>query len=290
MRVFNEYDRLSAVAVRSPAEAFENRDKIAEQWQALRFRSAPDLAGAISEHEHFTEILADAGARVHALPAGDSLTLDAIYARDAAITTPGGLILCRMRRQSRRGEPAKNGKALEALGESVLGVIEPPGKLEGGDFIWISENAAAVGQGPRTNAEGVRQLGVLLGAGVDLHCVPLPAPDHPEDVFHLMSMISPLDGDLAVIYRPLMPQAFIDWLTGHGISFVEVPDEEYAAMACNVLALGPREVLMLDGLPRTGALLEAAGCHIKTYKGDEISRKGEGGPTCLTCPLLRVAG
>lgn len=290
MRACNEYGHLSAVAVRSPAEAFEDSGKIAQQWQALRFNRAPDMAEAGREHERFSEILLSAGATVHTLQAGDGLTLDAIYVRDAAIVTPGGLILCRMGRESRRAEPALNGAALEALGERLLGVIEPPGMLEGGDFIWINESAAAVGRGTRTNAEGIRQLGVLLGAGVDLHIVPLPAPDHPDDVFHLMSMISPVDRDLAVIYPPLMPQAFAEWLAGHGITFLEVPDEEYAAMACNVLALARRDILMLDDLPRTRALLEAAGCNVRTYKGDEISRKGEGGPTCLTCPLLREAG
>lgn len=290
MRVFNEYGKLRAVAVRHPAEAFENSEKITEQWRALRFHGAPDMAAAELEHRRFTEMLADAGARVHSLSAGDDLTLDAIYARDAAIATPGGLVLCRMGRKSRRGEPAINGAELEAQGESLLGVIEPPGMLEGGDFIWINENAAAVGQGTRTNAEGIRQLRSLLGDDMDLRSVPLPTPDHPDDVFHLMSVISPVDKDLAVIYRPLMPQAFIDWLTGHGIYFVEVPEQEYAAMACNVLALAPREVLMLDRLPQTKSLLEAANCRVKTYKGDEISRKGEGGPTCLTCPLLREAG
>ena len=290
MRACNEYDRLGAVAARNPEEAFGDSGKIAQQWQALRFNSAPDMAEAAREHGRFIEILADAGATVHTLPAGDGLTLDAIYARDAAIATPGGLVLCRMGRESRRAEPAINGAALEALGERLLGLIEPPGMLEGGDFIWIDESAAAVGRGTRTNAEGIRQLSALLGAGVDLHIVPLAAPDHPDDVFHLMSIISPVDRDLAVIYPPLMPQAFVEWLAGHGISFIEVPDEEYAAMACNVLALGPRDVLMLDRLPRTRALLEAAGCNVRTYKGDEISRKGEGGPTCLTCPLLREAG
>lgn len=289
MRAFNEYDRLHAAAVRGPADAFENRDRIASQWRALRFRDAPDLPKAEGEHGNFTKILMGAGATVHALPAGDGLTLDAIYARDAAIATPGGLVLCRMGRASRRDEPAINGAALEAMGERLLGVIEPPGMLEGGDFIWINEKAAAVGQGTRTNAEGIRQLGALLGADVALRTVGLPTPGHPEDVFHLMSMISPVDRDLAVIYRPLMPQDFIDWLARQGIGFVEVPDDEYSAMACNVLALGPRDVLMLDGLPRTKALLAAAGCRVTTYKGDEISRKGEGGPTCLTCPLLREA-
>ena len=151
----------------------------------------------------------------------------------------------------------------------------------------MNEKACAVGLGPRTNAEGIAQLKALLGDDVDVHVVPLPAPDHPEDVFHLMSMISPLDKDLALIYRPLMPESFITWLEGHGIKFVEVPEAEYIPMGCNVLALGPRDVLMLDGLPGTKAAMEAAGCTVQTYKGDEISRKGEGGPTGLTSPLMR---
>jgi len=130
-------------------------------------------------------------------------------------------------------------------------------------------------------------LQTLLGVDVDLHVVPLPEPDHPEDVFHLMSMISPLDKNLALIYRPLMPEGFLSWLRDHDIGFVDVPEDEFLPMGCNVLALAPREILMLEGLPQTRAQLEANGCTVHTYKGTEISRKGEGGPTCLTRPLSR---
>ncbi|NVJ99000.1 MAG: amidinotransferase [Alphaproteobacteria bacterium] len=284
---FNEFGTLKLVAVRTPEHAYISDEKIAAEWQPLRFYSAPKFNGAVDEHREFVRKLEAAGAEVVLLGGDDALTLDAIYARDALLVSPKGLILCHMGRKGRRGEPAVNAKELEVRGLPVLGEITAPGTIEGGDIIWLSDTAVAVGEGPRTNAEGIRQFKALLGPEVDVHTVPLPAPEHPEDVFHLMSMISPLDRDLALIYRPLMPQSFVEWLEGHGIAFVEVPEDEFIPMGCNVLALGPRNILMLDRLPGTKARMEAAGCTVDTYKGDEISRKGEGGPTCLTRPLIR---
>jgi len=284
---FNEYGKLKSVAVRAPATAYQSHDKIANEWQRLRFHEAPKLDAAVAEHESFIGILRREGAEVISLPADDSLTLDSIYARDALLVSPKGMILCNMGRASRNAEPDINAHFLAKHGFPLLGRIEKPGTIEGGDLIWLDATKLAVGLGPRTNAAGIAQLQALLGPEVEVHVVPLPAPDHPEDVFHLMSMISPLDRDLALIYRPLMPQSFLNWLTALGISFVEVPEEEFISMGCNVLALGPRDVLMLDRLPLTKARLEAAGCRVQTYKGDEISRKGEGGPTCLTRPLVR---
>jgi N-dimethylarginine dimethylaminohydrolase len=144
-----------------------------------------------------------------------------------------------------------------------------------------------VGLGPRTNADGIRQLKDILGPDIELHIVPLPEPNHPDDVLHLMSIISPLDQDLALIYRPFMPRSFIAWLEQLGIQFVEVPDDEYEIMGCNVLAIAPRQAIMLENLPGVKTGLENAGVNVATYKGIEISRKGEGGPTCLTRPLER---
>lgn len=284
---FNEYGALKSIALRTASSAFVDQIKAKDEWQDLRFHAEPDVREAILEYEAFKGHIEATGAQCIFLPPQDALTLDALYVRDAIIMSPGGLILCHMGRQSRRGEPAINSDTLEKHGHTINGTIEAPGTLEGGDFIWINDQAAAVGLGPRTNEEGIRQLAALLGKDIDLHVVPLPTPDHPDDVFHLMSMISPLDADLALIYRPLMPQSFIDWLEAGGIGFVEVPEAEYISMGCNVLALGPRHVLMLDNLPGAKARLEAAGCTVVTYKGDEISRKGEGGPTCLTRPLER---
>lgn len=284
---FNEYGPLKKVALRTARSAFVNQNKASLEWQDLRFHAEPDVEEALLEYQSFQNHLEAAGATCLFLPRDNTLTLDAIYVHDALIVSPDGLILCHMGRESRRGEPGVNTAMLVDHGLAVNGSIEAPGTVEGGDFIWINETAAAVGLGARTNEEGIRQLRGLLGEDVDLHVVPLPAPGHPDDVFHLMSMISPLDGNLALIYRPLMPQTLLDWLGGHGIAFVEVPEEEFIPMGCNVLALAPRHVLMLDNLPETKARLETAGCKVLTYKGDEISRKGEGGPTCLTRPLER---
>lgn len=284
---FNEYGPLKTVALRGASTAFVDQAKAIGEWHDLRFHAEPDVTEAMAEYEVFHKHLTAAGAELLLLPDGENLTLDAIYVRDATIISPGGLIVCHMGRPGRRGEPAINAESLKAHGYHINGMIESPGTLEGGDFIWINEHSAAVGVGPRSNEAGIAQLRTLLGADVDLHVVPLPKPEHPDDVFHLMSMISPLDRDLALIYRPLMSHIFMDWLAAHGIDFVEVPEEEFVPMGCNVLALGPRRVLMLDGLPDTKMRLEAAGCDVATYKGDEISRKGEGGPTCLTRPLER---
>jgi N-dimethylarginine dimethylaminohydrolase len=193
-----------------------------------------------------------------------------------------------MGRSSRTPEAKINYSSLKDLGCGIAGVIKAPGTLEGGDFIWIDKNHAAVGLGPRTNQDGIKQLKKILGNDVDLHVVPLPEPNHPDDVLHLMSIISPLDKDLALIYEPLMPQTFIDWLHKRSIELITVNEKEYHLMGCNVLATAPREIIMLEKLPKVQSLLEEAGCKIRTYKGDEISRKGEGGPTCLTRPIKRV--
>jgi N-dimethylarginine dimethylaminohydrolase len=76
-------------------------------------------------------------------------------------------------------------------------------------------------------------------------------------------------------------------LSARGIELVDIPDREYPSQGCNVLALAPREALMLAGNPETRRRLQQAGCTVQEYEGSEISLKGSGGPTCLTRPLLR---
>ena len=287
MIAYNEYDYLKQVAVRRAEDAFSGDERLDAEWEKLRFHERPDMAGSIAEHDNFRAILESVGADVIELDGDDVLTLDSIYTRDNVLVSPKGLILCNMGRTSRTPEAVINTETYTAMGYEIAGVIKAPGTLEGGDFIWIDEKTAAVGLGPRTNQAGIDQLHNILGHDVDLHVVPLPNLGHPDDVLHLMSIISPIDKDLAVVYRPMMPDAFVNWLTGKGIKFVEVPEEEFLPMGCNVLAMGPRDALMLENLPGVQAGLEAAGCKVTTYKGMEISRKGEGGPTCLTRPLLR---
>ena len=287
MNQLNEYSKISEVAIRSPLSSFVNDEKITNEWASLRFHAKPDLKKAIIEYNYFRSFLEEDGIKIIELPSSDRLTLDSIYTRDSILVCDSGVILCNMGRSSRTPEAEENFKTLANKGYKIAGQIKSPGTLEGGDFIWIDNKNAAVGLGPRTNSEGIRQLKEILGPEIDLHIVDLPDPDHPDDVLHLMSIISPLDKDLAVIYKPFMPESFLRWLTKLGIEFVEVSEVEYPLMGCNILATAPRSIIMLENLPEIKNKLKNNGCKIRLYKGDEISRKGEGGPTCLTRPLIR---
>jgi N-dimethylarginine dimethylaminohydrolase len=286
---FNEFAALKAVAVKHARDAFRDAATAEREWRPLNYAAPPDIARASSEHDRFIEILRAAGADVRCLPADDDTTLDSIYVRDASIVSPRGLILCRMGKPQRASEPAAQERAFAASpAVTVAGRIQPPGTLEGGDLIWLDAGTVAVGHGYRTNAEGIRQLRALLGASVTVVDVPLPHWRGDRDVMHLMSLISPVDRDLAVVYSPLMPVPFRQWLVARGVRLVEVPDAEFDSMGTNVLALAPRQCLMVSGNPQTRARLEAAGATVIEYEGREISEKGAGGPTCLTRPLARM--
>ena len=188
----------------------------------------------------------------------------------------------------RQTEPGAQEAFFQSLGIPVHGAVTGEGRVEGGDVIWIDQRTLAVGRGYRTNDEGIRQLGELLGECIDeLIVVPLPHWRGPGDVFHLMSMISPIDHDLALVYSSLLPVPFREALLSRGIELVEVPDAEYGSMACNVLAVAPRKCIMLAGNPVTKARLEDAGAEVSVFEGEEICFKGAGGPTCLTRPILR---
>jgi N-dimethylarginine dimethylaminohydrolase len=287
--MLNEFGRLARVFVKHPRDAFVDRATIAAQWRSLNFTAAPDLGPAIDEHERFIALLRSVGAEVDLLPRDQRTTLDSIYARDASIVSPRGMILCSMGKPAREGEPAAQGDAFTAgeRGFPIAGRIEPPGRLEGGDVLWMDDSTIVAGRGYRTNAEGIRQVRALLGSGVELVEVPLPHWRGPADVMHLMSLISPVDRDLAVVYAPLLPVPFREWLIGRGIRLVEVPDDEFDTMGANVLALAPSRCVMVSGNPRTRAALERAGAEVVEYDGREISVKGAGGPTCLTRPIAR---
>ena len=286
MTMFNEYDRLTRVLLH-PAEQAFSPARIGQQWQALNFTAPPDVARARDEYAAFKGLLVDAGAQVEEIPTNADLTLDAIYARDASVISPRGVILCRMGKQARQHEPLAQRRVYQELAIPIAGAIEPPGLLEGGDVFWLDRRTAAVGRGYRTNDAGIAQFKALVGDDVEVHVVALPHYRGPADVFHLMSIVSPVDLSLAVVYSPLMPVPFREWLLNRGIQLVEVPPDEFDAMGCNVLALAPRQCVMVEGAPITRSRLEAAGAEVRVYPGVEISLKGGGGPTCLTRPLAR---
>ena len=281
---------LTRVALKHPREAFVDDATIAAQWRSLGFTAPPDLARAIDEFEAFAGLLRASGAEVQLLPRDDRTTLDSIYVRDATIVCDRGVVLCRMGKPARAEEPVAQEAAFTATPAAlpILGRIEAPGSVEGGDVFWLDSRTLAVGRGYRTNDEGIRQLRALLGDAIDeLIVVPLPHWRGASDVMHLMSLVSPVDGDLAVVYSPLLPVPFRELMLARGVSLVEVPDEEFDTMGTNVLAVAPRVCVTLAGNPRTRARLEKAGARVLPYEGQEISVKGAGGPTCLTRPITR---
>jgi N-dimethylarginine dimethylaminohydrolase len=285
----SEYGRLSSVLVKHAREAFVSQEQIGRQWKQLNFSAAPDFSRALAEYDRFLEVIALSGATIVRLPRHDDVSLDSIYTRDASIVGPAGMIVCRMGKKARDAEPSVQEEYLRSQGWPIAGSVAGPGLLEGGDLIWLDDGTVAVGEGRRTNAEGIRQLTQLLGGSSDAVIV-VRLPEYPgqHDVMHLMSLISPIDRDLAVVSGRLLPSAFRRTLLDRGYRLVEVPDDEFETMGTNVLAIAPRECVMLNGNPRTRRALEAAGAAVHVYDGDEISLKGGGGPTCLTRPLARA--
>lgn len=286
----SETGRLTRIVLKHARDAFRDRAAIGAEWRDLNFTAPPDFDRAVGEYDRFLEHVASTGAEIQMLPPGDGVGMDSIYVRDASVVCDRGLVLCSMGKRQRAGEPAAQRVALERLPDSIpiVGAIRDPGRLEGGDVVWLGPRAIAVGRGYRTNDEGISQLRALLAPDVDeLIVVPLPHWRGASDVFHLMSIVSPVDRDLAVVYSPLMPVPFREALLDRGVRLVEVPDEEFDTMGANVLALAPRRCLMLAGNPKTRAALERAGASVVEYEGRGISLKGGGGPTCLTRPLRR---
>lgn len=284
---FNEWGPLRKVAIRAPQQALQDNLKIDAEWRDLNWHARPDMSNAIMEYNHFEAALTATGAETIHLPSGNGLTLDALYTRDALVVTPNGLVKPRMGKPQRRGESDTNAAALLALGFPVAGEITGDGKLEGGDLVWLDRHTLLAGVGYRTNLEGVQQLQKLCGDDVEVLWFDMPHYKGVSDVFHLMSVLSPIDADLAVVYLPLMPVRLVEFLQQRGIGFVEVPEQEFDSMGCNVLAIGPRTVLCVEGNPETVVRMQAAGTEVTLLKAQDISRKGEGGPTCLTRPLMR---
>lgn len=287
MFTLNEYGRIKTVAVRRPEQAMLSQAKVDAEWKPLNYHSRPDFDVAVAEHRKLVDIIKGVGAEVIYLPAQEALTMDSLYVRDAATLCAKGVILCNMGKPARSAEPGVHGEALGKAGVPIAGAITGEGKVEGGDIVWLDQRHVGIARGYRTNDEGIRQFKELVGPDVHVEVAVLPHYKGPSDVFHLMSIISPIGEKLQLVYSPLMPVTFREWLVDHGHQLVEVPEAEFAGMGCNVLAIADREVVMVKGNPETKARMEAAGCKVHVIAADAISVPGEGGPTCLTRPLLR---
>ena len=214
-----------------------------------------------------------------------------MFTHDPSLVTDKGAVILRMGKSGRMGEPDLHEAAYKSAGVPILGRIEAPGVVEGGDCIWVDENTLAVGRGVRTNQAGIEQLSAILTPlGVSVLGFDLPLGNGAEACLHLMSVMSPLDEKLALVYAPMLPVAFWQLLKDRGYTLVEASDDEFAAsngLNLNVLALTPGEVIRVDGFPKTRALMEQAGCKVTAFNADALCIPCEGGPTCLTRPVWR---
>jgi N-dimethylarginine dimethylaminohydrolase len=275
------YGDLRRVLVRRPLP------EDASAWEAYGWRAAPEPRAAQAEHEAFCALLEEAGAEV-VVSEHDPGNPDAIYTYDPTLVGREGAVLLRPGKKGRRAEPEGTVATLERAGVPVAGRIEAPATVEGGDTVWLDETTLLVGIGYRTNPVALASLQDAF-PGTEVIAFDLPHWNGAAEVMHLMSLISPLDRDLALVYPRIAPTRLMWLLAERGIDVVEVPDEEFETMGPNVLALGPRRALALAGNDETRRRMERKGVDVVTYRGDEISRKGDGGPTCLTRPLLRDA-
>ena len=276
--------KIERVLIKHPRDAYISDETLSAQWEGLNYSGCPDYVKAVEEFESFVELLSRFIPEIHYLPKNPHVSVDSIYTHDSVIITKSGAVLCNMTREQRRGEPAAMAAFLPELEIPVLGSISGEGRLESGDIVWIDERTLAVGRGRRTNDEGIRQLRQILADLVDeLIIVDLPPP-----IFHLMGIISLIDGNLAVVNSEMLPESFRELLVDRGFKLLNVDPNESKTLACNILTVSPRKCILLSGNPHTERQLKDEGVEVLTYSGQEISLKGSGGPTCLTRPLLRV--
>lgn len=280
--------KIDTILIKRPESAYISQENLSANWEAFKYFGCPDFEKAKKEYDNFEAIIRANVPHVYTLPYDARAGLDSIYTHDPVKITEKGAIYFPMGKELRSKEFLATEEFLKSQGVPTLGYIQPPGKMEGGDVLWIDERTVAIGLGYRTNQEGIRQFKELTKGLVDEYIiVPMPYADGPEACLHLMSIVSFVDTDKAVVYSKYMPVFFRNYLLEKGFELIECGDQEYDYLGTNLLALEPKKCVLIQGCPEIQKKLEEKGIEVLTYEGQEISYKGTGGPTCLTCPVCR---
>jgi N-dimethylarginine dimethylaminohydrolase len=280
---------LQRVLVCSPHAAGWDQTGTADRWRELGFLHAPEFTTAQAQHDELCRQLEAAGAEVFHLPPASDLSLDAVYTHDPSQATDQGLIGLHPGKANRIPEAQRHVEFCVSLGIPEFGRIHPPGKTEAGDMVWLDSATLLIGQGYRTNPAGIAQMSALLQShGVEVLSAPLPYGPGPSACLHLMSLISLLDEQTALVDLPWLAVETVELLESRGYRLIEIEYSERDTLACNVLSLGDNRLLTLGENPRTNQRLRQAGFDVRTFPGSELCVNGGGGPTCLTRPLLRT--
>lgn len=281
--------RLQRVLVCSPRAAGWNQPPIAGRWRELGFLHAPDFATAQMQHDELYRRLEAAGAEVFQLPSASDLSLDAVYTHDPSLASDYGLIALHPGKANRVPEAQRHVECCRSIGMPELGQIQSPGKTEAGDMVWLDSTTLLIGQGYRTNSAGIAQIRALLQPhGVEVLSAPLPHGTGPSACLHLMSLMSLLDEQTALVDLPWLAVETVELLQSRGYRLIEIEYSERDTLACNVLSLGDKRLLALEENQKTNQKLRQAGFDVRTFPGSELCVNGGGGPTCLTRPLLRT--
>jgi N-dimethylarginine dimethylaminohydrolase len=280
---------LERVMVSSPRTVGWNQPEIVAQWQDLGFHHVPNFTVAQSQHDVLCRELKAAGADLLELPSAPTLSLDAVYTHDSSLPTDYGLIVMRPGKPNRVAEGPNHASFCRSLQIPTLGAIAAPGTTEAGDILWLDSQTLLIGHGYRTNAAGIQQMRALLAPhGVEVLSAPLPYGPGPSACLHLMSLISLLDNNTALVDLPWLAVQTVELLKSRGFDFIEIDASERDTLACNVLALGNHRLLAIEENHKTNSRLRQAGFDVRTFPGSELCINGSGGPTCLTRPLLRL--
>jgi len=281
-------EKIESILIKHPKQAFISQENLDNKWGEFKYFGCPDYKTVLEEYEKFENIIKEHVENVCYLPYDERTGLDSIYTHDPVKITKKGAIYFPMGKKLRSKEYLATKNYLESIGIPTLGEIISPGKMEGGDVLWIDEKTVAIGRGYRTNEEGIRQFKELTKDTVDEYIiVPMPHADGEDCCLHLMSVISFVDRDKAVVYSKYMPVFFRELLIERGIELIECSDKEYDYLGSNLLALEPGVCILIEGCKDIQKKLEDKGITVFTYEGKEMSYRGTGGPTCLTCPLTR---
>ena len=281
--------KIESILIKKPEQAFISQEHLNETWEEFKYFGCPDYEKVLDEYKVFEKYITENVENVYYLPQDDRTGLDSIYTHDPLKITKKGAIYFPMGKVLRGREYQATREFLEGIGVPTLGEIKAPGKMEGGDVLWIDEKTVAIGRGYRTNDEGIRQFKELTKDIIDEYIiVPMPHGDGVDACLDLMSIISFVDVDKAVVSSNYMPVFFREYLIDRGIRLIEAEDDEYDYLGTNLLALEPGKVILIDGCPKIEGKLRDMGIEVMTYEGREVSYRGTGGPTCLTCPITRL--